>query len=53
MPSVHAKLLKASPKAVYEKIVCVEMKSLEQQLKDAKSEQVCIFPVFTCVFACP
>ncbi|XP_065055414.1 E3 ubiquitin-protein ligase RNF10-like isoform X2 [Rhopilema esculentum] len=36
--SVHAKLLKASPKIVYEKIVAPELKELEQQLKDAKSE---------------
>ena len=38
--SVHAKLLKASPKIVYEKIVAPELKELEQQLKDAKSEMV-------------
>ena len=38
--SVHTKLLKASPKIVLDKIVSLEMKELEDQLKEAISEQV-------------
>ena len=37
--TVHTKLLKASPKIVLEKIVSLEMKELEEQLKEARSEQ--------------
>lgn len=40
--TVHAKLLKASPKIVHEKILSLELKALEEQLKEAKSEQVCL-----------
>ena len=39
LQTVHTKLLKASPKIVLEKIVSLEMKELEEQLKEAKSEQ--------------
>lgn len=38
--TVHAKLLKVSPKTVHEKILSLEMAELKEQLKEAKSEQV-------------
>jgi len=37
--SVHTKLLKASPQIVLDKIVSLELKELEEQLKEAISEQ--------------
>ena len=38
--SIHTKLLKASPQIVLDKIVSLELKELEEQLKEAISEQV-------------
>ena len=43
--TVHAKLLKASPKIVLDKIVSLELKELEEQLKEAKSEAVSMYNV--------